>query len=153
MVDVCGTTIFSGLALIEHFGSGPGLTFTVAVSDCEPPGPVQVSVYVSFPRASGDADCDPPVADLDPFQLFSAGDAEAVHESAFVTVHVSVVEPYKLMVPGAAVKSTEGPTGPEAEIVTIFEGTALPEGCDMPETVIFALHAPETVTFSVFEDP
>jgi hypothetical protein len=79
--------------LLEAFGSvqagrGAGglVTVTVASLDAVPLLFVQLKEYVSL--AVGETDSDPPDADFDPLQP-----PEAVHETAFETVHKSFADP------------------------------------------------------------
>jgi hypothetical protein len=83
-------------------GNGAAFTVTVVEADMLPPAPVHVSVYVVVPVAEGVSAVEPLIAWLPDHA------PDAVHEVAFVELHVSVVVAPSVMVEGVAAMVTVG---------------------------------------------
>ena len=115
-VDALPLATLEGLALNDTVGAEGAETVTVADCDAEPPGPVQVSVYlVVAVRVAVDV---VPAVASEPFQP-----PEAVQAVVLVDDHVNTAVAPLLTVAGFAVRVTAG----AAEVTdTVADCAALP---------------------------
>jgi hypothetical protein len=111
------------------FGNGAASTVTLAEAVALPPAPVHASVYVAVPVAEG-------VSVADPLRASVPDHApDAVHEVAFVELHVSAVELPSVMVAGDAAIVAVGCDGDIGSIVAV----AVPAILVYPGTVDVAV--------------